>query len=89
MEIIIGIIVALFGGLLFFKKKADKSAVEAKLAETKGRDKELEMTQDELEASIKEIDNNLDRINEERKAKKKADDNLTLAERRKRIKEGL
>ena len=43
MEYLIGLIVLLFGGLFFYKKKADDASTEAKLAETKGRDKELIM----------------------------------------------
>ena len=89
MEIIAGIIVALLGGLFFFKKKADKAAVDSKLAETRGRDQELEISENELEAAIAEIDENLTKIKEERDKRRNEDRNMTLAERRARIKKGL
>jgi len=89
MEIIIGIIVALFGGLIFYKKKADKSAVDAKLGETKGKDAVLEEAAAELKAQIAEIDNNLEKIRKDKEAERVKSKNLTLAERRERIKKGL
>lgn len=89
MEILIGIIVALLGGVFYFKNKADEKSVESKLAAIKGQDKELEITEEELKAQIAEMDNNIKRIRKERKESKKNIKDLSLAERRKRIKEGL
>lgn len=89
MEYIIGIIVALLGGVFYFKKKADNKAVEAKLAHTKGRDKELSDAAADLKKQIAELDAGIERARKEREARKERDKNMTLAERRKRIKEGL
>lgn len=89
MEILIGIIVALLGGLFHFKNKADKAAVKAKLAKTEGRDEELKLEKGEIEGLIAEIDKNIEKMNKEREEKKNKEDNLTLAERRERIKKGL
>lgn len=88
MEYLIGLLVALLGGVFYFKTKADNAAIESKLAHTKGRDKELEMTENELKAAIEEIDKNVDKIVKERAEAKVKNDNMTLAERRARIKKG-
>lgn len=89
MEYIIGLILALVGGLFFYKNKADKASVDGKLAETRGRDKELELSQEELEKQIAELDKGIEKMKADREAKKIKEDNMTLAERRERIKKGL
>lgn len=69
MEYILGIIAALIGGLFFYKKKADKVAIDAKLSESKGRDRELREQELDLKDAIAEIDANLEKIRKEREAK--------------------
>lgn len=88
MEIIIGIIMALVGGLFFYKKKADKAAVDGKLAKTKGQDQELELKQEDLERMIAEIDDNIKALEVKKKADKNKRKNMTLAERRDAIRKG-
>lgn len=91
MELVIGLIVALFGGLVFFKKKADKAAVDSKLAETRGRDAALREQQEELEAAIRTLDEGIATMKKKREAetRKREFDNLSLKERADRIKKGI
>ena len=65
-SIIIGIIVSLVGAVGYYRYKANKNKVEAILAETKGRDKELKEQQKEVEESISELDRNIKKIKEDR-----------------------
>lgn len=89
MEYIIGVILALLGGLFFYKKKADKAAVDSKLAEAKGKDSILEGEQFDLKEEIKKIDERLELIRKEREASNKENTkNLSLKEIRDRIKNG-
>ncbi len=81
MEYLIGIIVALLGGLLFYKKKADKNAVDSKLAETKGRDAELQVSQEEVAEAIKELDKGIKQMAKEKAKADKDRKNMTLKER--------
>lgn len=89
MEYIIGILVALLGGVIYFKKKASDAAVDAKLARTKGKDEELEVTAEELARQIVEIDKNIEKARKERKERTKAERRMTLKERRDRIRKGI
>ena len=89
MEYLIALLVALFGGAMFFKRKADKAIVDSKLALTKGRDIELKLTQDDLRKSIAEMDAGLERVKKNRDTERENTKDLTLAERRDRIKKGL
>lgn len=81
MEYLIGIILALLGGLIFYKKKADNNAVDVKLAKTKGRDAELQVSQEEVESAIREIDSRIEEIKKEKKERDKDRKNLSLKER--------
>lgn len=92
MEAVLAILALLGGALAFlFKRKADQAKVEAIVAETKTKDKELELTQEELEEAIAEIDASLAKIESERAAKQKKDDidSLSLKDRAERIRKGL
>lgn len=88
---LIGIIVALFAGLFFYKNKADKAKVDAKLSETKGRDAALKESQEEIESAIETLDKGIDKMKaeQEAEARKRAEDNLSLKERADRIKKNL
>ena len=66
MEYIIGLIALLFGGLYFYKKKADKAEVEAILAETEGKDSVLEELLNEAEKEAEELDKDLEILETER-----------------------
>lgn len=92
MEALLGILAALgVIAALIFKRKSEKSDVNAILGETKGQDKQLEMSQQELDEAIQAIDESLAKLDAERAAKEKKDnfDNLSLKERADRIKKGL
>jgi predicted nucleic acid-binding Zn-ribbon protein len=91
MELLVGLVVTLLGGLVFFKRKADKAEVDAKLAEVRGRDAALKEQQEELEAAIRTLDNGIEAMKKTREleARKRAEDNLTLKERADRIKKRL
>lgn len=88
MEALLAIL-ALVGGLLAFrfKRKSDQKAADSLLAETAAKDKELTLTQKELEIAIAEIDASLAKLHAEQsnKQKKEQEDALTLSERRNRI----
>jgi len=81
MEYLIGLLVAALGGVFYFKKKADEAVVEAKLAETKGRDAELKKRQEDVRVAISEIDDSLKKIKAKREADRVKLDNMTLKER--------
>ena len=91
MELIIGLIVALFGGLIFYKKKADKAAVDTKLAKTRGQDIALKEQQDEVKAAIETLDKGIEAMKKEKEAKdlKRKNKYMSLKERKERIKKGL
>lgn len=91
MEYLLGIIGLLIGGLFYFKSKSDKASSDAKIAETKGKDQQLEATQEEVEAAIAELDKGIKKVQEQREAeaRKAAEDNMSLKERADRIKQGL
>lgn len=91
MEYLIGLLIAAIGGLLFFKNKADKATADAKLAEVKGRDKELQITQKELQDFINQVDTNIAKMKaqQEQEARKRKENNMSLKERADRIKKGL
>ncbi len=72
MEYIVGLIIALAGGLLYYKSRADKASSDAALAETRGRDRELADQQREVERSISEMDAAIADIREERKKRREA-----------------
>lgn len=79
MEYIIGVIVALIAGLLFYRNKAKEAQVDSKLAETKGRDRELKLVHNDIKNAIEDIDKGIKKIKEERKTKNNKQ--LTLEER--------
>jgi len=89
MEYIIGLIIILLGGIFHFKKKADNTAIDAKLAKTKGKDEALAQEQFDLEAAIKEIDDNLEKVRKDKEEANKKRKNLTLVEIRDQIRKGL
>lgn len=88
---IIGIITALFFGLLFYKNKSNKAKAEAKLAETKGRDAALKEQEAEIESAIETLDKGIAKMKaeQEAEARKRAEDNMTLKERADRIRKNL
>jgi len=88
MEYIVGIIAALLGAVFHFRNQAKKSAVEAKLAEARGKDKILKQQAEELKAMIGEIDAGLEKAKEAREVKKKVKKNRSLSEIKDSIKKG-
>jgi flagellar basal body-associated protein FliL len=88
MNYVVAVIVAVFGGLAwFFKSKSDQKSVDATLAETKGKDAQLQAEQLTLQDAVKEIDTNLAKAKAERDAQNEANKNLSLKERR--LRQGL
>jgi len=81
MEYLISIIVALLGGLFYFKNKADQVSANERIAETKGRDRELAERQADIEQAIKDLDDGIRKMNEEREAERQREKNMTLKER--------
>lgn len=81
MEYLVGTLVALLGGLLFYRNKAKNSDVEAKLANTKGQDQVLKIREEEIEEAIKSIDEGISKMKADKLAEKQRRDNLTLKER--------
>lgn len=71
MDYLIGIILALVGGLLYFKGKADKAAAGSKIANTKGRDQELSERQEEIEKAIQELDAGIKKMKENKEKQHK------------------
>lgn len=88
MSYVLALIVAALGGLLFFRKKQD---VQSVLVETQTKDQALSEQQKEVDAVIATLDAGIAKMKAEREAgaRKQAEDNLTLAERRDRLKKGL
>lgn len=88
MSYVLALIVAALGGLLFFKKKQDTQSI---LAETQAKDQALAEQQKEVDAVIATLDAGITKMKAEREAeaKKQAEDNLSLKERRDRIRKGL
>jgi len=81
MEYIIGIIFALVGGLLFYRNKAKKAQVDAKLAKTKGRDAHLKIVQDEVRQAIDDLDQGIAKMKEKRDSEKESNKNLSDKQR--------
>ena len=81
MEYLIGIIVALVGGIFYYANKSDKALADKCIAETKGRDRELAERQAEVEQAIKDLDDGIQKMNEERKAQANKYESKTLKER--------
>jgi hypothetical protein len=92
MEALVGVLVLVLGGLVWmFKSKADRAAVDAKLAQTKGQDMALAEQQKEVAAAIITLDNGIAKMKEQKaiEDRKREFDNLSLKERADRIKKGL
>jgi hypothetical protein len=85
MEILIGIIVLLAGGLFYVNNKRKQAEVKGIVADVTGQDKQLEKQQIKLKEEIQVIDSRIEQVRKEREAELKAreDDHLTLAERAK------
>lgn len=81
MEYLIGIIVALLGGVFFYRNKAKNNRVDAILAETKGTDRELAEQESLVIQAIKDIDDGIRKEKEKRKAQADKRKNMTLKER--------
>lgn len=81
MEYLVGIIVALLGGLFYFKNKADQAGANERIAEIKGRDRELAERQADVEQAIKDLDDGIRKMNEKKKSEDKNYKNMTLKER--------
>lgn len=81
MEYIIGLIAVLFGAVLFYKNKAKDAEINSKLAETRGRDKELKAEHNDIKNAIKDIDKGIEEAREEYKTKRNKLKNMTLKER--------
>ena len=85
MEYLIAIIGLLVGAVAFFKNKADKSAAAEKVAETKGRDKELQVQQEDIEVAKEALNAGIEKLKAEREAQRQRDENMTLKERADRL----
>ena len=81
MEYILGLIIALIGGVVYFKNKAEDNAVKSELAETMGRDKELREQQEDVEAAISEIDKGIAKVKEDRARRRSEAKKETMEER--------
>ena len=82
MEYIVGLLLAALGGVFYFKGKADKAAVDAKLANLKGRDTELKKKEEELNEMINIVDEGLKLVEEKKEEAKKKRKHMSLKERR-------
>lgn len=91
MEYLIALVGILSGLVFYFFKKSQSASVDAKLAETKGQDTQLQATQQEIEAAILELDKGINaaKAQKEAEAKKAADDNMSLKERADRLRKGI
>lgn len=81
MEYLIGIIVALIGGVFYFKGKADKADAGSRISLTKGRDIELADQQSIVEQAILDLEEGIKALDEKRKHQKKVHKTKTLKER--------
>lgn len=81
MEYLIGIIVALVGGLFYFVNKSSEAVAENKISETKGRDRELAEQQAEIEQALKDLEDGIVKMNQKREKEKAVYRNRTLKER--------
>ena len=82
MEYIVGLLFAALGGIFFFKSKADKSAVEAKLAVLKAKDEELVKKGKVYDEMIGIVDDTLKQAEIKKEEDKKKRKYMTLGERR-------
>lgn len=83
MEILLGVIAVLVALVFGYKRKAEKNGVQALLGETKGKDSQLEISQDEVEAAIKAIDQGIAKI------EKPTSTDMSLEERAKNLRDKL
>jgi len=81
MEYIVGLLIAAVGAAFYYKNKSDKAGVNAILAETRGKDSELAKDQKEVEDSIKDLDDGINKLKKERVEKRKEREGLTRAQR--------
>ena len=84
MEYLVGIIVALAGGVFVLWRKLQGAKVEKTLAETKGADAILKQNQEAVDKLIDNLDKGIEKMNEDRKKEKEDQKNLSLSERAKR-----
>ena len=81
MEYIIMLILGLLGFGAYNYKKRKSAEVDAIINETRGRDAELELQQDEVEQALKDLDAGIDKMRKEREARRNAAGELTDDER--------
>lgn len=81
MEYIITLILGLLGFGIYNYKKRKSAEVDALLNETKGRDAELEIQQEDIDEAIKDLDKGIIEMRRKRKEKRDAAGNLTDEER--------
>lgn len=89
MEIIIGILAAILGGMFLHSRNASK--VAAKQRETEIRDQALKEQQEAVQGAIKALDEGIEKAKRDKELldAKNARRNLTLKERAEQIKKGL
>lgn len=87
MEYIVMVILALVGFGAYQLKKRNEAEVDAKLANTKGQDKQLEKDQINVQKEIKTIDAQIDALNKQRAEEAANRKNMSLAERAKAAKD--
>lgn len=81
MEYLVGLVLALLGGIFYFKGKADKAAVGARIAVTKAKDEALAEEEKLVEEAIQALNEAIITTEEKRKAELKKRKSMTLKER--------
>lgn len=71
IELLLGAIMLLGGGLFYFKRQSDNNRRDAILGETKGEDKQLKKQQDKVDKKIRLVeDSNDSKLSPEDRAKR-------------------
>lgn len=89
MEYLLGLLVAVLGGLFYFKNKSDKAESEVRLGETKIKDAKLETEQVNVQEQVKAIDEGIERMKQERLAERERRKNMSLKELAEEIRKGI
>lgn len=81
MEYFIGLFVLVFGGMIYFKNKADKARRDAILGKARGKDKVLKAQHKEVDQAKRDLEEGIERIKEDRKKERDRRTNMTDNER--------
>lgn len=82
MELIVGFLVFALIGIYYFKSKAEKEALDARMEAIKSKDAALKEDQDMVEKAIKDIDAGISALKKERESANQTKD-ISLEERAK------